>query len=66
MALFKITYQVNGDSTYRDVNITSDKDLSIHDREVIEAAIRDSVHYSPASSATSVHGLKIVMVTPIK
>ena len=48
------------------VNITSDKHLSIHDREVIEAAMRDSVRYSPASSATSVHGLKIVMVTPIK
>lgn len=66
MALFKVTYQVNGDPTFRDVNMSSDKELTTSDDEVIQAAMRDSVHYTPASSATSINGLKVVMVTPIK
>ncbi|EKK5566470.1 hypothetical protein SJ093_11060 [Citrobacter freundii] len=66
MALFKVTYQVNGDPTFRDVNVSSDKELTTFDDEVIQAAMRDSVHYTPASSATSINGLRVVMVTPIK
>ncbi len=46
MALFKVTYLVNGDPTFRDVNVSSDKELTKFDEEVIQAAMRDSVHYT--------------------
>ena len=31
MALFKVTYLVNGDPTFRDVNVSSDKELTKFD-----------------------------------
>ncbi len=66
MAVYKITYQLSGDSTQREVSINSDKALAAHDPEVVQAAVRDSANYTTASSSTSVHGLRVITVTEVK
>lgn len=66
MAVYKITYQVSGDSSYRDVNIESDRVLTKVDDEVIEAANRDSVNFTPRSAASSLVGIRILTVTEVK
>ncbi|WP_314421828.1 hypothetical protein [Pseudescherichia vulneris] len=66
MAVYKITYQVSGDSSYRDVNIESDHVLTKLDDEVIEAANRDSVNFTPSNTASSLVGIRIITVTEVK
>ena len=65
MAIYKVTYQVSGDSTYRDVNVESDHALTTVDNEVIEAANRDSVNFTSNTSGTSLVGIRIVTVTKV-
>ncbi|MEI9689571.1 hypothetical protein [Kosakonia cowanii] len=65
MAIYKVTYQVSGDSTYRDVNVESDHALTTVDNEVIEAAHRDSVNFTSNSTGTSLVGIRIVSVTEV-
>lgn len=65
MATYKVTYQISGDSTYRDVNVESDHSLATVDNEVIEAANRDSVNFTSNTSVTSLIGIRIVSVTEV-
>ncbi|AXU94238.1 hypothetical protein CI789_02740 [Erwinia persicina] len=65
MAVYKVTYKVSGDETYRDVNIESAHPLQLHDEPVIDAARRDSVNYQPLSKAAATFGINIVTVTEV-
>ena len=65
MAVYKVTYKVSGDETYRDVNIESAHPLQLHDAAVIDAARRDTVNYLPLSKGASTFGINIVSVTEV-
>ncbi|UXY08988.1 hypothetical protein N7922_13915 [Kosakonia sp. ML.JS2a] len=65
MAIYKVTYQISGESTYRDVNVESDHALTTVDNEVIEVASRDSVNFTNKTSGTSLVGIRIVSVTEV-
>ncbi|MEL4016886.1 hypothetical protein [Dryocola clanedunensis] len=65
MAIYKVTYQVSGDETYRDVNVESDHPPSVVDDKVIEATRRDSVKYQGSSSSTSVFGIRVITITEV-
>lgn len=65
MTVYKVTYLVKGDATYRDVNVTSVNPLTEADPLVMDAARRDSVNYPPAPSSSSLVGITIVSVTKV-
>ncbi|MCU6682142.1 hypothetical protein M8320_09015 [Leclercia sp. H6W5] len=65
MAIYKITYRISGDETYRDVNVESSHPLTPVDDKVIEATRRDSVNYQKASTTDSVFGITVVTITEV-
>jgi hypothetical protein len=65
MPIYKITYQISGDDTYRDVNVESSHPLTAVDDKVIEATRRDSLSYHSASTSTSVFGITVVTITEV-
>ncbi|KHT20707.1 hypothetical protein RC97_01215 [Pectobacterium brasiliense] len=65
MAIYKITYRISGDETYRDVNVESSHPLTAVDEKVIEATRRDSVNYHLPSTTTSVFGITVVTITEV-
>ncbi|WP_150144242.1 hypothetical protein [Enterobacter bugandensis] len=65
MPIYKITYQITGDDTYRDVNVESSHPLTAVDDKVIKATRRDSLNYHSASTTTSVFGITVVTITEV-
>lgn len=65
MAIYKVTYRISGETTYRDVNLTSDLPVTKDDAVVIDAARRDSARFHDKASGTSLIGVSIIGVTEV-
>lgn len=65
MAIYKVTYRISGETTYRDVKLTSDLSITKDDAIASDAARRDSARFHDKASGTSLIGVSVIMVTEI-